>query len=134
MWKVLGEAAIESRFISARAADADPILGRERETAFMVDAWQRAVRRNGQVVVLSGEAGIGKSRLLEALVEQVRDAPHRLLRAQCSPYHGNSVLYPIVQLLRHRLDLRRDLSDAENLLRVELMLERIGRSTRQTKL
>jgi class 3 adenylate cyclase/ABC-type lipoprotein export system ATPase subunit len=132
MWKVLGEATIESRFISARTAGADPILGRERETAFLVDAWQRAARGNGHVVVLSGEAGIGKSRLLEALVEHVRDAPHRLLRAQCSPYHGNTVLYPILQLLRQQLDLRRDLSDAENLQRVERMLERIGRSTRQS--
>ena len=134
MWKVLGEAAIESRFISARIAGADPIFGRERETAFLVDAWQRATRGNGHVVMLSGEAGIGKSRLLEALVDHLRDTPHRLLRAQCSPYHGNTVLYPILQLLRHQLDLRRDLSDAENLQRVEHMLERIGRSTRQARL
>ena len=134
MWKVLGEVAIESRFISARAAGADPILGRERETAFLSDAWQRAAHGNGHVVVLSGEAGIGKSRLLEALVEHVRDEPHRLLRAQCSPYHGNTVLYPILQLLRQQLDLRRDLSDAENLQRVDGMLKKIGRSTRQARL
>ena len=134
VWRALGESAIESRFISAHAAAAGPIIGREREMAFLADAWQRATQGNGHVVVLSGEAGMGKSRLLEALAERVRDAPHRLLRAQCSPYHGNSVLYPIVQLLRHRLDLRRDLSDAENLQRVERMLERIGRSTRQASL
>jgi class 3 adenylate cyclase/ABC-type transport system involved in cytochrome c biogenesis ATPase subunit len=134
MWKVLGEAAIESRFISARAGDAEPIFGRERETAFLVDAWRRATHGNGHVVVLAGEPGIGKSRLLEALVEHLRDTPLRLLRAQCSPYHGNTVLYPILQLLRHQLDLRRDLSDAENLQRVERMLERIGRSTRQARL
>ena len=131
VWRALGESAIESRFISAHATAAGPIIGRDREMAFLADAWQRATQGNGHVVVLSGEAGMGKSRLLEALAERVRDAPHRLLRAQCSPYHGNSVLYPIVQLLRHRLDLRRDLSDAENLQRVERMLERIGRSTRQ---
>src|SRR5262245_61925464 len=133
MWKVLGEAAIESRFISARTAGADPIFGRERETAFLVDAWQRATHGNGHVVLLSGEAGIGKSRLLEALVEHLGDTPHRLLRAKCSPNHANTVLYPILQLLRHQLDLRRDLSDAENLQRVERMLERIGRSTRQAR-
>lgn len=134
MWKVLGETAIESRFISARSTGVDPIIGRERETAFLVDAWERATHGNGHVVVLSGEAGIGKSRLLEALVERLRDAPHRLLRAQCSPYHGNTVLYPILELLRHQLDLRRDLSDAENLQRVERTLQRIGRSTRQARL
>src|SRR6185436_4372621 len=108
--------------------------GRERETAFLSDAWQRAAHGNGHVVVLSGVAGIGKSRLLEALVEHVRDEPHRLLRAQCSPYHGNTVLYPILQLLRQQLDLRRDLSDAENLQRVDGMLKKIGRSTRQARL
>jgi class 3 adenylate cyclase/ABC-type lipoprotein export system ATPase subunit len=134
MWKVLGESSIESRFISARAAGADPIIGRERETAYLVDAWQRATRGNGHVVVLSGEAGIGKSRLLEALVEHVGDTSYRLLRAQCSPYHGNTVLYPILQLLRRQLDVQRDLSDEENLQRVERMLERIGRSTRQARL
>jgi class 3 adenylate cyclase/ABC-type transport system involved in cytochrome c biogenesis ATPase subunit len=134
MWKVLGEVAIESRFISARTTGADPILGRERETAFLIDAWQRATHGNGHVVVVSGEAGIGKSRLLEALVEHLGDTPHRLLRAQCSPYHGNTVLYPILHLLRHQLDLERDLGDAENLQRVEHMLERIGRSTRQARL
>ena len=134
MWKVVGESTIESRFISARTAGADLMLGRERETAFLADAWQRATNGKGHVVVLSGEAGIGKSRLLEALVEHVRDTPHRLLRAQCSPYHGNTVLYPILQLLRQQLDVRRDLSDEENLQRVERMLERIGRSTRQARL
>jgi ABC-type lipoprotein export system ATPase subunit/tetratricopeptide (TPR) repeat protein len=134
MWKVIGEATIQSRFISERAAAADPILGREREIAFLVDAWQRAAEGNGHVVVVAGEAGIGKSRLLEALVQHVRDAPHRLLRAQCSPYHGNTALYPILQLLRQQLGLKRDLSDVENLQRVDRMLERIGRSTRQARL
>jgi hypothetical protein len=81
MWKVLGETDIESRFISARAAAAGPILGRERELAFLADTWQRATHGNGHVVVLSGEAGMGKSRLLEALAERVRDTSHRLLRA-----------------------------------------------------
>jgi class 3 adenylate cyclase/ABC-type lipoprotein export system ATPase subunit len=134
MWKVLGEAAIQSRFISARSAGADPIFGRERESAFLADAWQRATNANGHVVVVSGDAGIGKSRLLEALVEHVRGVPHRLLRAQCSPYHGNTVLYPILQLLCQQLDLRRDLSDEENIQRIQHMLERIGQSTRQARL
>ena len=130
-WRALGAAAVESRFIAARASVAAPVVGRERELAFLADAWQRAARGNGHVVVLSGEAGMGKSRLLEALAERVRDAPHRLLRAQCSPYHANSVLYPFVQLLRHRLDLKRDLDDPENRARLDRMLERIGRPSRE---
>jgi class 3 adenylate cyclase/ABC-type lipoprotein export system ATPase subunit len=134
MWKALGETDVESRFISTRAAAAGPILGRESELAFLAETWQRASQGNGRVVVLSGEAGMGKSRLLEALAERVRNTSHRLLRAQCSPHHGSTVLYPILALLRHQLDLRRDLSDEENLQRVERMLERIGRSTRQALL
>jgi class 3 adenylate cyclase/ABC-type lipoprotein export system ATPase subunit len=134
VWRALGAAAAESRFIAARAAVAAPVVGRERELAFLADAWQRAAHGNGHVVLISGDAGMGKSRLLEALAERVRDEPHRLLRAQCSPYHANSVLYPFVQLLRHRLDLKRDLDDRENRARVDRMLEHIGRSSRQASL
>ncbi|MEO5844076.1 MAG: adenylate/guanylate cyclase domain-containing protein [Caldimonas sp.] len=133
-WRAIVAGAAESRFIAARAAVAAPVVGRERELALLGDAWQRAVQGNGHMVVVSGEAGMGKSRLLEALVERVRDQPHRLLRAQCSPYHTSSVLYPFVQLLRHRLDLRRELTDAENLARIERVLERIDRASRQATL
>lgn len=133
-WRALGASAAESRFIAARAAVAAPVVGRERELAFLADAWARAANGNGHVVLISGDAGMGKSRLLEALAERVRDQPHRMLRVQCSPYHVNSALYPFVQLLRHRLDLRRELGDAENRLRLERMLERIGCASRESTL
>jgi class 3 adenylate cyclase/ABC-type lipoprotein export system ATPase subunit len=134
IWKVLRESATESRFAAAHAAAAGPIVGRERELAFLYDSWQRATRGNGHVVLLVGEAGIGKSRLLEAVAERVREEPHRLLRVQCSPYHRNSVLYPFKKLLRHRLDLNHDLSIQENLDRIERMLRRFGRGTRSSTL
>src|ERR1041385_688936 len=108
VWKALRESATESRFAAAHSATAGPIVGRERELAFLSDSWQRATRGEGHVVLLAGEAGIGKSRLLEALVERVRGERHRLLRCQCSPYHRNSALFPFKQLLRHRLDIGRD--------------------------
>ena len=79
------------------------------------------------MVLLTGEAGMGKSRLLEALAERVQE-PHSLLRCQCSPYHRNSVLFPLKQLLRHRLDLSRDVSDQENQDRIRRVLERVGRN------
>jgi class 3 adenylate cyclase len=134
VWKVIGESAIENRFAAAHAAAAGPIVGRERELAFLYDSWQRATRGDGHVVLLAGEAGIGKSRLLEALAERVREQPHRLLRCQCSPYHRNSVLFPFKTLLRHRLDLSRDLPTHENLDRIGRMLERVGRHTRPSRL
>jgi class 3 adenylate cyclase/ABC-type transport system involved in cytochrome c biogenesis ATPase subunit len=127
VWKVLGESAIENRFAAAHAAAAGPIVGRERELAFLYDSWQRATRGDGHVVLLAGEAGMGKSRLLEALAERIREEPHRLLRCQCSPYHRNSVLFPFKTLLRHRLDISRDLPTQENLDRISRMLERVGR-------
>jgi class 3 adenylate cyclase/ABC-type transport system involved in cytochrome c biogenesis ATPase subunit len=134
VWKVLGESAIENRFAAAHAAAAGPIVGRERELAFLYDSWQRATRGDGHVVLLAGEAGIGKSRLLEALAERVREEPHRLLRCQCSPYHRNSVLFPFKIMLRHRLDISRDLPTQENLDRINRMLERVGRRARSSTL
>lgn len=133
IWKALRESATESRFAAAHAAAAGPIVGRERELAFLYDAWQRATQGNGHVALLVGEAGMGKSRLLEALAERVRE-PHTLLRCQCSPYHCNSVLFPFKALLRHRLDIDRDASAGENLDRIGAMLERVGRRARASTL
>ena len=134
VWKVLRESATESRFAAAHAAMAGPIVGRERELAFLHDAWQRATQGNGHVVLLAGEAGMGKSRLLEALAERVRGERHRLLRCQCSPYHRNSVLFPFKTLLRHRLDIDRDASPRENLDRIGRMLGQAGRYARSSTL
>jgi class 3 adenylate cyclase/ABC-type lipoprotein export system ATPase subunit len=134
VWKALRESATESRFAAAHAAAAGPIVGRERELAFLYDSWQRATQGNGHVVLLAGEAGMGKSRLLEALAERVRGERHRLLRCQCSPYHGNSVLFPFKKLLRHRLDIDPDASAEENLDRITRVLGQVGRHARSSTL
>ena len=134
IWKVLGESTIESRFAAAHAATAGPIVGRERELTFLYDCWQRATRGDGHVALVVGEAGMGKSRLLEAIAERVGQEPHRLLRCQCSPYHRNSVLFPFKKLLHHRLALGHDLSSQENLDRIERMLSRLGRHKRSSTL
>lgn len=134
VWKVLGESAIESRFAAAHAAAAGPIVGRERELAFLYDSWQRATQGDGHVVLLVGEAGMGKSRLMEALAEHVSEERHRLLRCQCSPYHRNSVLFPFKTLLRHGLDISRDAPTQENLDRISRMLERVGRHAHSSTL
>ena len=134
VWKALHESATESRFAAAHLAAAGPIVGRERELAFLYDSWQRATRGDGHIVLLAGEAGMGKSRLLEALAERLREESHRLLRCQCSPFHRNSVLFPIKTLLRHSLDIGRDLPVHESLDRIARMLERVGRRSRPTNL
>lgn len=109
-------------------------MGRERELAFLYDSWQRATQGDGHVVLLAGEAGMGKSRLLEALAERVRGEPHRLLRCQCSPYHRNSALFPITALLRNRLNISHDVPNRENLDRISRMLERVGRQAHSSTL
>ena len=134
IWKVLGASTIESRFAAAHAATAGPIVGRERELTFLNDCWQRATRGDGHVVLVVGEAGMGKSRLLEAVTERVGQEPHRLLRCQCSPYHRNSVLFPFRKPLHHGLALSHDLSPQENLDRIEKMLSRFSRQKRSSTL
>ena len=133
-WRAAGESAIESRFVAAHAATAGPILGRERELAFLSDAWDRATRGEGHVVLVSGEAGMGKSRLVEGFAQRIRERPHRLLRCQCSPYHRSSPLYPLTQLLRHDLGLKQGIPAEENFDGIDRMLARIRRSTRVSRL
>jgi class 3 adenylate cyclase len=134
VWKAVRESAIESRFAAAHAATAGSIFGRNGELTFLYNSWERAKQGNGQTTLLVGEPGIGKSRLLEALAERVREEPHHLLRSQCSPYHRNSVLFPFKRLLTHRLDLNQDLSHRENLSRIERTLAQVGRTTRSSAL
>ncbi len=85
---VLGERALESRFAARQAGGMTPIVGRDQELALLIERWRQAKSGEGQMVLLTGEAGIGKSRITEALVETVAGEPHFLLRYQCSPYHA----------------------------------------------
>ncbi|MEJ8826553.1 adenylate/guanylate cyclase domain-containing protein [Variovorax humicola] len=131
VWKVVRERRVESRFAASRGRLAGPIVAREREQVFLLDSWQRAVQGNGHLVLLGGDAGMGKSRLIEALAERVRDTPHRLLRCQCSPYHRNSALYPLTQLLRHEAAIQPEHAIEENLSKLEALLTRVGRTSRR---
>jgi class 3 adenylate cyclase len=96
--QVLDEQPAESRFVATRAAMLTPFVGREQEIGLLLDRWRMASEGEGQVVVLSGEAGIGKSRICEILRERVADAGTRI-RYQCSPYYTDTVLYPVVAQL-----------------------------------
>ena len=132
VWRTLGERATESRFAATRSASAVPIIAREREFSFLLDAWRRAAQGNGHLVLVGGEAGMGKSRLLEALVEHLQGEPKRLLRCQCSPYYANSALYPFKQLLRRLGDLKVEALAADNLQRIAALLSHVGREDRSS--
>ena len=98
-YTVLGERALESRFAAFGSERLSPIVGREQELALLLERWDRALSSEGQLVLLTGEAGIGKSRIAEALIESLADSDHTRIRYQCSPYHTDSALYPAIQHL-----------------------------------
>ncbi|HEV2547215.1 MAG TPA: AAA family ATPase [Stellaceae bacterium] len=98
-WRVLGESAAESRFEALHPAPLTPLVGREEEIDLLRRHWQRAKSGAGQVVLLSGEPGIGKSRLTWVLRERLSDEPHTLLNYFCSPYHQTSALHPFIAQL-----------------------------------
>jgi class 3 adenylate cyclase/tetratricopeptide (TPR) repeat protein len=99
VWRVRGEAAVESRFAASRTGGGTPLIGRAHEMGLMLDRWRLARAGEGQIVTLIGEAGIGKSRSIDALQEAIAGVPHGRIHLQCSPYHADSALYPVIQHL-----------------------------------
>jgi predicted ATPase len=98
--EVSGETTVETRFAAIRAAHLTPFVGREHEIALLLDRWRLSVEGEGQIVVLSGEAGIGKSRIAERLRERISTGDCLRIRYQCSPHHSDSALYPVIVRLR----------------------------------
>ncbi|MDH5749930.1 MAG: AAA family ATPase, partial [Rhodospirillales bacterium] len=100
-WAVTASRIAESRFEAAHSAALTPLTGRDEEREILDRRWKRTTEGEGQVALLSGEAGIGKSRLTLAMHETAGRAAHARLNFQCSPHHSNSALYPfIIQLER----------------------------------
>ena len=95
-WAALRPSVVESRFEALHATGATELVGREEEREILLRRWSRAKSGEGQVVLLSGEAGIGKSRLTAALLESLATEPHTRLRNFCSPQHTDSALYPVI--------------------------------------
>jgi class 3 adenylate cyclase/predicted ATPase len=95
-WQVLGEALVESRFAAMHAGSLSPLVGRDDELELLLRRWQQAKDCEGQVVLISGEPGIGKSRLIAALEERVAEEAHLKLKYFCSPHHRDSALQPII--------------------------------------
>jgi class 3 adenylate cyclase len=115
--QLLDEQPAESRFAATRAAALTPFVGREQEIGLLLDRWRLASEGEGQVVVLSGEAGIGKSRISEILQQRVADAGTRI-RYQCSPYHTGTALFPAVTQLQAAARIEPDDSPATKLYKL----------------
>jgi class 3 adenylate cyclase len=99
-WAALRTSSTEGRFEALHATGLTALVGREEELELLLRRWSRAKTGEGQVVLLSGEAGIGKSRLTAGLLEHLAGEPHTRLRYFCSPQHTDSALYPVIQMER----------------------------------
>jgi class 3 adenylate cyclase len=127
VYQMLGESAAQSRLDIAGPSGFTPQVGRESEVLLLLERWAHSQEGRGQVVLLSGEAGIGKSRLVEVLRERVlsQDATRMVFR--CSPYHQQSALYPVIEHLQRFLHW--DSTDAP-----EAKLEALERALRTSRL
>ena len=106
-WRVIGESGVLSRFEALRS-EATPLVGRDEEVELLIRRWQQAKSGEGRVVLISGEPGIGKSRLTVALSEHISAEPHTRLRYFCSPHHQDSALYPFIAQLERAAGFARD--------------------------
>jgi class 3 adenylate cyclase/predicted ATPase len=114
VYRILGESAAQSRLEVAEASGFTPLVGRESEVALLLERWAQSQDGRGQVVLLRGEAGIGKSRLVETLRERVRGEGATHIAFRCSPYYQNSALYPVIDHLQRFLQWQRnDAPDAK---------------------
>ena len=121
-WRAIGESQAESRFEALHPAALTPLVGREEELALLQRRWAEARDGEGQVVLLSGEPGIGKSRLTRALQQRLDEETYTRIIHFCSPYHVNSALHPIIDHLQRAARLVRHDDDEQKLAKLEELL------------
>ena len=115
LYRVLGESGVQSRLEVVSARGLTPLVGRGSEVTLLLERWEQVKDGAGQVVLLSGEAGIGKSRLVQALKDQMAQEPHTRVEYRCSPYHQHSALAPIIAHIERVLAWERDTVPHEKL-------------------
>jgi class 3 adenylate cyclase/tetratricopeptide (TPR) repeat protein len=122
VWAALRPSSVESRFEAFHASGLTSLVGRAEEIDVLLRRWEKAKRGDGCVVLISGEPGIGKSRIAEELLEQLRGQSHAHPRYFCSPHHQNSALYPIIAHLERVAKFRREDTPAQRLAKLEAAL------------
>jgi class 3 adenylate cyclase len=121
-WAALRPASIESRFDALHVSGLTELVGREEELELLLRRWSRGKAGEGQVVLLSGEPGIGKSRLIAALLERIAAEPHSRLRYFCSPQHTDSALYPIISQMERAAGFAHDDTSQAKLDKLDALL------------
>jgi TOMM system kinase/cyclase fusion protein len=122
LYQVLHASDARGRLEAAAPRGFTPLVGRDIEIALLQERWAQVQQGSGQAVLLSGEAGIGKSRLVRALVEQLEGTPFTRLEYRCHPYHQHTALYPAVDLLQRSLRFDSTTSADEKMTRLEALL------------
>jgi predicted ATPase len=127
VYRVLRESGIQSRLDVASTRGLTPLVGREQEVGLLLERWEQVQDGQGQVVLLNGEAGIGKSRLVQVLKDHLAEEPLARLECRSLPYYTNSALYPIVELSEREAGIQRH--DAP-----EMKLEKLEHTLSQYRL
>jgi predicted ATPase/class 3 adenylate cyclase len=133
-WVALRASTVESRFEALHAAGLTALVGREEEIELLRRRWSKTKTGEGQVVLLSGEAGIGKSRLTAALLESLAPEPHIRLRYFCSPQHTDSGFYPIIGQMERAAGLLHDDTPQQKLDKLDALLARSSTSIQDAAL
>ena len=133
-WAALRPSSVESRFEALHASGLTALVGREEELELLLRRWSKAKSGEGQVVLLSGEAGIGKSRLTAALLENLASEPHTRLRYFCSPQHTDSAFYPIISQMERAAGFVHDDIPQAKLDKLDTMLAQTSTSTQDAAL
>jgi predicted ATPase/class 3 adenylate cyclase/DNA-binding winged helix-turn-helix (wHTH) protein len=121
-WRVTSEGVAESRFEALRGTRLTPLVGRRQELTLLLDRWDQAQEGEGQVVLIAGEAGIGKSRLVQAVRDRLADGSHIHLGYYCSPHRRNSPLRPVIAQLERAGNFSRGDDPGQKLAKLEALL------------
>ena len=133
-WAVLQASSVAGRFEALHVTGLTALIGREEESALLLRRWERATKSEGQVVLLSGEAGIGKSRLTAAFMELLAGEPHTRLRYFCSPQHTNRPLHPVIGQMERAAELAHNDSVQVKLDRLDAILQQTSTSAQDAAL
>jgi class 3 adenylate cyclase/tetratricopeptide (TPR) repeat protein len=127
--KVIGETALDSRFDARVGSKLTQLVGRERELVLLTGLWKRAKAGEGQIALICGEPGIGKSRICSALLDDIEKENHATIRWQCSSHHTNSPLYPVIRNLERAARFDRDDNAEVRVAKLESLLAQFGQSS-----